>query len=259
MNHVMMITPALLLTAVAQADTFCGSGSSSIPDGTGSGAEWTMEVTADGIVTDARFFTQITHPWVGDLRMELTAPDGMTIILMDRPGMPQGGWIGPWGCGGDDVDGMFNDAAGTTAEDMCSTTAVPVISGNILPAEPLSALDGHPAQGIWTIAVFDDSPVDSGTIEQLCLVLNIDEDCNGNGIGDGQDIGDGESLDVNGNGIPDECECPADLNGDQVVDVNDVLLVIAAFGQSNSAGDIDGNGEVDIVDILLAIEGWGTC
>ena len=259
MKHLMMTTPVLALATLAAADTFCGSGTNAIPDGTGNSAAWTIDVTSDGIVTDARFFTQITHPWVGDLRMELTAPDGMSITLMDRPGMPQGGWIGPWGCGGDDVNGMFNDDADNAAEDMCSTTAVPVSSGNILPAEPLSSLDGHPAQGIWTIEVFDDSPVDSGTIQQLCLVLEVEQDCNGNGIGDGQDIAGGESQDVNGNGIPDECECPADLNDDQIVNVDDVLLVIAAFGQNSSTADVDGNGTVDILDILLVIEGWGTC
>ncbi|MCH2153057.1 MAG: proprotein convertase P-domain-containing protein [Phycisphaerales bacterium] len=259
MKHLMLISSTLLIASLAKADTFCGSGSPAIPDGTGNSVEWTIEVTSDGIVTDARFFTQITHPWVGDLRMELTAPDGMMITLMDRPGMPEGGWIGPWGCGGDDVNGMFNDEADTAAEEMCSTSTVPVIAGNVLPAEPLSALDGHPAQGTWTIAVFDDSPVDSGTIQQLCLVLSLDEDCNGNGIGDGQDIAEGESQDVNGNGIPDECECPADLNGDQMINVEDVLQVIAAFGETNSEADIDGNGQVDIGDILLVIEGWGIC
>ena len=60
MKHLLIMTHALLIASLAQADTFCGSGSSAIPDGTGNSAEWTIEVTADGIVTDARFFTQIS-------------------------------------------------------------------------------------------------------------------------------------------------------------------------------------------------------
>ena len=34
-------------------------------------------------------------------------------------------------------------------------------------------------------------------------------DCNGNGIEDGVDIGNGTSLDLNRNGVPDECEAVA--------------------------------------------------
>ncbi|MCH2151766.1 MAG: S8 family serine peptidase [Phycisphaerales bacterium] len=59
-----------------------------------------------------------------------------------------------------------------------------------------------------------------------------------------------------------ECDpgtpCPADLNGDGLVDVNDLLEIIAQFGQAGS-GDIDGDGAVDTDDILSAIAAWGVC
>ncbi len=43
--------------------------------------------------------------------------------------------------------------------------------------------------------------------EQDVYYLRIgDYDCNGNGVGDSQDIADDTSSDINGNGIPDECE-----------------------------------------------------
>ena len=43
--------------------------------------------------------------------------------------------------------------------------------------------------------------------EEDVWILRIgDYDCNGNGIGDAVDIASGTSLDLNGNGIPDECE-----------------------------------------------------
>ena len=56
-------------------------------------------------------------------------------------------------------------------------------------------------------------------------------DCNANRICDWRDISSGASPDVNGNGIPDECEaCPADVNGDGTVDVVDLLILLATWG-----------------------------
>lgn len=250
---------ALVLITPAMADTFCGTGSSAIPDGGSNGTSWTIEVTQEGIVTNARSFITINHPWVGDLRMVLQSPDGVPVTLLDRPGMPNGGWIGPWGCGGDDINGLFTDAASLSAESMCSQVEVPVLHGNMLPTEPFSILHGHPAQGIWTMTIFDDSPVDAGTVSQVCLLLESSPDCNSNGVADSDDIANGSSQDVNDNGIPDECECPGDVTGEGVINVEDILIVIGAFGQTGGIGDIDGSGLVDIADLLIVIEGWGNC
>jgi len=55
-------------------------------------------------------------------------------------------------------------------------------------------------------------------------------------------------------------ECPADLSGDGVVDVNDILAIVSAFGGcSDCPEDIDGDGEVGVNDILIAIAAWGPC
>ncbi|MCH2132484.1 MAG: S8 family serine peptidase [Phycisphaerales bacterium] len=59
-----------------------------------------------------------------------------------------------------------------------------------------------------------------------------------------------------------ECDpgtpCLADLDGNGTVDVNDLLEIIAQFGQPGS-GDIDGDGLVDTDDLLFAISEWGDC
>jgi hypothetical protein len=48
--------------------------------------------------------------------------------------------------------------------------------------------------------------------EQDVYYLRIgDYDCNGNAIGDAIDITSGTSTDLNGNGIPDECECLSEV------------------------------------------------
>ncbi len=57
----------------------------------------------------------------------------------------------------------------------------------------------------------------------------------------------------------DDCpwQCNADLNGDSVVNVDDVLLVIARYGTSGS--DPSGDGIFDVNDILVVIDQWGPC
>ena len=51
--------------------------------------------------------------------------------------------------------------------------------------------------------------------------------------------------------------CPADLTGDGVVDVVDLLELLAFFGTAK--GDIDGDGVSDVSDLLLLLAGWGNC
>ena len=54
-------------------------------------------------------------------------------------------------------------------------------------------------------------------------------------------------------------ELPGDLNGDCVVDLNDLQILLSNYGQSGTAadGDLDGSGLIDLVDLqaLLAVYG----
>ncbi|GMU80471.1 MAG: hypothetical protein AMXMBFR47_03420 [Planctomycetota bacterium] len=93
-----------------------------------------------------------------------------------------------------------------------------------------------------------------------------DFDCNGNGIGDADDIAAGTSADVNHDAIPDDCQCLADINRDFVVDLADLARLLAAFG--NDAGDpnfdaqsdIDADGEVSLSDLTILLSSFGvTC
>jgi hypothetical protein len=59
--------------------------------------------------------------------------------------------------------------------------------------------------------------------------------------------------------------CPGDVTGNGVIDVDDLLAVIGAWGTPGCGGaapcceDFDGNGSVDTSDLLMVINGWGTC
>jgi hypothetical protein len=54
---------------------------------------------------------------------------------------------------------------------------------------------------------------------------------------------------------------PADLNCDGVVDVSDLLLLLAAWGpcpeNQDCPGDLDGDGAVDVSDLLILLANWG--
>jgi hypothetical protein len=57
--------------------------------------------------------------------------------------------------------------------------------------------------------------------------------------------------------------CPADINDSGAVDIDDLLAVISAWGNTGKAGtvagDVDANGTVDIDDLLAVIGAWGKC
>ena len=257
----LLLLPLLACTSALQAETHCGTGTAAIPDNGVSSVTWTITAPeTDRITTQVLLMTSIDHPWVGDLSIRLTAPDGTTALLLDRPGMPNGGWVGPWGCGGDDIVCLFDDEAAEAAESTCSLDAVPVLEGNLTPLEPLGTFTGLVPSGTWTVEVRDHSPIDAGTIGQLCLTYTTAPDCNGNGIPDVMDIANGDSNDTDGNGVPDECQCTGDTNGDLSVDVADLLRVLEEWGCSQDCtADLNGDSNVDVSDLLTVIGGWGSC
>ena len=57
----------------------------------------------------------------------------------------------------------------------------------------------------------------------------------------------------------DDCEagCPADLDGDGVVAVGDLLACISYWGATNGDGDVDDDGVCGVSDLLAIIAAWG--
>ena len=57
----------------------------------------------------------------------------------------------------------------------------------------------------------------------------------------------------------ESCSCTGDLNGDGVITVADVLLVLSEFGcLSSCTADVDGDTYVNVADILLLLAAFGT-
>jgi hypothetical protein len=106
-------------------------------------------------------------------------------------------------------------------------------------------------------------PVYYGTVD-----TNADDPCNvAPDFLENWSLLDTEGLDNDGDGLYDgddpDCggppPCPADVNGDLVVDVLDLLAVIAAWGGSGGPEDINLDGTVDVLDLLAVIGAWGPC
>ena len=58
--------------------------------------------------------------------------------------------------------------------------------------------------------------------------------------------------------------CPGDVNGDHAVDLNDLSVLLAHFGQASGAtaatGDLDGDTDVDVNDLAALLARYGqTC
>lgn len=69
-----------------------------------------------------------------------------------------------------------------------------------------------------------------------------------------------DGVDENRNGVPDGCEvaCPADLDGDQMIDGADLGVLLLQWGGEGSA-DFDLSGVVDGADLGELLLAWGPC
>ena len=95
-------------------------------------------------------------------------------------------------------------------------------------------------------------------------------DCNGNGVADHSDIAGGLSQDLDDDGMPDECKCrhypssccPGDMNGNSIVDAQDLGVLLAFWGPVTTflRADMNHDGNVDGADLGLHLSSdWGSC
>jgi hypothetical protein len=69
---------------------------------------------------------------------------------------------------------------------------------------------------------------------------------------------DDDSIEVQLPGL-----CPADVSGDSIVDVQDIVAIILDWGctspPDDCPGDVNDDGSVDVADLVAAILAWGPC
>jgi subtilisin-like proprotein convertase family protein len=118
-----------------------------------------------GTLDDLDIHLNLTHTYVGDLRLTLTH-NSTTVSLLRNPNNTGGI------CSGNNVFIVFNDEAGTTVQTACinSTNADAYSAGaSYRPHEALTAFDGAELNGTWTLRVTDTVATDTGHLVNWCL------------------------------------------------------------------------------------------
>jgi subtilisin-like proprotein convertase family protein len=109
-----------------------------IPDNDPTGIERSLGTTAEGNVGEVELTVNITHTYIGDLRVALVSPSDTTILLHDRAGGPA-----------DDLEQTWTAA---TAADLAN-------------------LSGEPIAGDWKLQVSDHAGRDVGKLNEWRLVI----------------------------------------------------------------------------------------
>jgi subtilisin-like proprotein convertase family protein len=107
----------------------------------------TINITDDIPITDINVSMKITHPYMGDITVELTSPSGTIVTLISGV------------CNDNsDLDATFDDMGSVIN---CSATS-PAISGIVKPTQLFSAFNGESSMGTWTLTLTDGFPTDDG-------------------------------------------------------------------------------------------------
>lgn len=144
-----------------------------IPDGDPNGVEDVFNIigTQDMAIVDVDFIFRASHSWVGDLSIQLTAPDGQQIMLMNRPGVP----ASQFGCPGNGPEITLDDEAVESIETIVFGDN-DLVSGVFRPnPDELSAFDSRDPAGIWLLSVADHEFQDSGSILEWGFVFILEK------------------------------------------------------------------------------------
>jgi subtilisin-like proprotein convertase family protein len=137
------------LTIVLRAVTeysICDEQASAIPDGDMQGLLRELDPAGGGEVVGIHLQIEIQHPWRGDLFVELTSPEGTTVVLHNRSGSDL-----------DDLNLVYPDS---------SEAEGPGSMADFL---------GELAEGSWWLRVADQGAGDTGSFVRACLTLETAE------------------------------------------------------------------------------------
>ena len=150
--------------------TYSVVGPVGIPDNDPNGVSILIEVPAscNMPIVDLDLAINVNHSFVGNLTGELVGPDGTTIQLFNRPGVP----ATPSGCAGNDLAVTFNNQSTLTANDFENTCGnLPAISGTYAPLQSLSAFNGTDPSGDWFLVLYDLEGNDIGSLISVDLIV----------------------------------------------------------------------------------------
>ncbi|MSR42284.1 MAG: hypothetical protein EXS10_10365 [Phycisphaerales bacterium] len=94
--------------------------------------------------------------------------------------------------------------------------------------------------------------------QRRSVIVEYSSDCDADGVIDRIAVDIGLVVDLNGDAIPDRCQCLADLNRDATVDSADLVMLLGDW-DLDTAADFDGSNRVDAADLVYLIDRWGAC
>ena len=128
-------------------------------------------------------------------------------------------------------------------------------------SHPGGSFDQFTASDIANLEAYLSDGGSGGRPDGVPDSCQVAADCDEDGISDACELATGTQVDLNWNGIPDDCDgpsCPADLDGDGVIGGTDLSIVLASWGTSGS-GDLNGDGTTDGIDLAQILANWGVC
>ena len=168
-----------------------------IPDNSPIGVNSTLHVEQSGRIASIRVSVDITHTYIGDLRVMLTAPDNQRVELHSRSGGSA-----------DDIKKAFDP---TTTPDLVN-------------------LIGTGVQGDWVLTVVDAASIDMGTLNAWKLQFTLAESdpfravsTPGLQIPDNDPTGVSDSIDINAVGTIREVRVSVDITHTYIGDLRVVL------------------------------------
>ena len=135
--------------------TSCNTTSNStllnIPDNNPAFVSNTVNVSDTNLISDINVTLNVSHTWPSDLIIKLRHPDNTEVIVWNRA------------CGGNDnFNVVLSDGAAVF-------TCVANMTGTFSPSSALSAFNGKPANGTWTILVSDNAGLDTGSLNSWAI------------------------------------------------------------------------------------------
>lgn len=206
------------------------------------------------------FFDSVTHQHIAGIKVrhaEVVSQNwALNIPGVGDPGVPDLSW--DWEQTyllEFEIDGPARTVHFSTAV-LVDGDFVPEFSGSMTFPDTIEY--SFDSLGIGNIV--DPSAFGATLVADVDDVSLIGDDCNDNDVLDFLDIANEESNDNNSNGIPDECECVADLDGNGEVRVPDLIILLASWGPCEGCpADLFPDGSVRVTDLVILLSLWGPC
>jgi subtilisin-like proprotein convertase family protein len=116
----------------------------------------TSNTAPSGTIVDVEVAIDLTHTFMGDLTIELTSPQGTTVVLSQNRGSSGANMQGT----------TFSDSASTPI----ASGAAP-FAGSFQPESPLSAFAGENAAGVWQLDIVDGAAGDYGSLQDWSVTI----------------------------------------------------------------------------------------